>query len=96
MLFLGSKKFPCLCIPLKNAPIRKSKYLIQLPILVAGFPFFFKKKKKQTVSYFTEYIRCFFFRFYEVMNLYNLLAKYIIHSCSNIKIRKSDLFWEFR
>ena len=86
MFFLGSKKFPCLCIPLKNAPIRKSKYLIQLPILVAGFP----------VSYFTEYIRCFFFRFYEVMNLYNLLAKYIIHSCSNIKIRKSDLSWEFR
>ena len=88
---------------------RKGKTLIQLPILVAGFHFFFDVFRGwrrgalgtngltlsfNSLYYFTEHIGFSVFALYEVTNLYNLQSVYTICSCSIIKIAVSDLLWK--
>ena len=93
MLLLSSKKFQCLCIPLKCGSIQKSKNFIELPILVARFlcsslPFKFCIISQNILDFlFLFYVFC-----YMKLETYVTYKPNILRS--TFKLATSDLFIE--
>ena len=98
MLFLSSKKFPSLYIPLKCWSIRKGKisYFTKLPITCFScWISFFKLFPSVFLYYLTEQIVFFCFCFiWSYKPKQPIIRTYYIHSRSTIKIATPDLFWE--